>query len=97
MHSTFLLLHLQNCYHLGGDDDEEARRMEREIERARERATLRHKNTGKWARAMRDRNELDEEQRQDVGEMLERGERLRRKIHGLASGSEPEDDDEEAP
>ncbi|KAH9932099.1 Utp14-domain-containing protein [Epithele typhae] len=36
-------------HELGGEDDEddEERRVQREVERARERATLRHKNTGK--------------------------------------------------
>src|SRR3981189_1500018 len=48
----------------------------------KERASLRHKNTGKWAKAMKGRHELDEDQRKDITEMLDRGERLRRKIHG---------------
>ncbi|KAI0673820.1 Utp14 protein-domain-containing protein [Trametes maxima] len=71
-------------------DDEEAR-LKREVERARERATLRHKNTGKWAKAMRERGELDEDQRRDINEMLDRAEQLRRKIRG-----EGESDDEES-
>lgn len=74
-------------------DDEEAR-LKREVERARERATLRHKNTGKWAKAMRERGELDEDQRRDINEMLDRGEKLRRKIRGEGeSGDEDSDDD----
>ncbi|KAI0334039.1 Utp14-domain-containing protein [Cubamyces sp. BRFM 1775] len=76
-------------------DDEEAR-LKREVERARERATLRHKNTGKWAKAMRDRGELDEDQRRDINEMLDRGEKLRRKIRGEGENSEDDESDDES-
>ncbi|TDL26360.1 Utp14-domain-containing protein [Rickenella mellea] len=70
----------------GEDDDEgDEARMKREVERARERATLKHKNTGKWAKQMKARGELDEDQRRDVNEMLERGEKLRRRIRGEGS------------
>lgn len=80
-----------------GDDDEEdeERRLKREIERAKERATLRHKNTGKWAKAMRSRGELDEDQRKEINEMLDRGEKLRRRIHGKGSDDESDDGDED--
>lgn len=81
---------------LGEDDDDDAddeeARMKREVERAKERATLRHKNTGKWACAMKARGELDEEQREDVAAMLDRGDKLRRRIRGEASGDERSDD-----
>lgn len=80
----------------GSDDDldDEEARLKREVDRARERATLRHKNTGKWAKAMRERGELDEDQRRDINEMLDRGERLRKKIRGEGdSGDEDSDDD----
>lgn len=77
----------------GEDDlDDEEVRLKREVERAKERATLRHKNTGKWARAMKERGELDEEQREDVVAMLDRGEKLRRRIRGEASGDELNDE-----
>ncbi|KAI0713127.1 Utp14 protein-domain-containing protein [Cerioporus squamosus] len=76
-------------------EDEEAR-LKREVERARERATLRHKNTGKWAKAMKLRGELDEDQRRDINEMLDRGEKLRRKIQGQGSSDEESDDDDES-
>ncbi|KLO20113.1 Utp14-domain-containing protein [Schizopora paradoxa] len=78
----------------GGDeeDDEEAR-LKHEVERARERATLKHKNTGKWARAMKSRGELDEDQRRDINEMLEKGEQLRKRIAGVASDEEDGDDE----
>jgi U3 small nucleolar RNA-associated protein 14 len=75
--------------------DEEVR-IKAEVDRARERATLKHKNMGKWAQAMRDRHtegELDDDRRRQVMEMHERGEKLRRRIAGAASGSEPESDD----
>ncbi|KAF8592755.1 small-subunit processome [Ramaria rubella] len=78
----------------GSLKDEEAERMKREVERAKERATLRHKNTGKWAKAMKGRGELEEDQRQDIEEMLDKGERLRAKIRG-DGGSEDDDDDEQ--
>ncbi|GJE97818.1 Utp14 domain-containing protein [Phanerochaete sordida] len=77
------------------EDDEEAQ-LKHEVERARERATLRHKNTGKWAQAMKHRGELDEDQRRDIHEMLDRGEKLRRRIQGRdsdESGDEDEDTD----
>lgn len=70
----------------------EEQRLKAEVDRARERATLRHKNAGKWAKAMKDRNELDDDQRRDINEMLEKGEKLRRRIQGLNSGSEDDPD-----
>lgn len=73
--------------------NEEEERLKAEIDRARERATLKHKNTGKWAKAMRARGELDESQRRDVNEMLERGEKLRRRIQGVGSGSDDNESD----
>lgn len=78
-----------------GELDEEAR-MKAEVDRARERATLKHKNMGKWAQAMKHRltdGELDDDRRRQVMEMHERGEKLRRRIAGAASGSESESDD----
>ncbi|EJD03506.1 Utp14-domain-containing protein [Fomitiporia mediterranea MF3/22] len=70
------------------DGDAEEARLKAETERARERATLKHKNTGKWAKAMKARGELDEDQRRDINEMLEKGERLRRRIQGIESDAE---------
>ena len=78
------------------DPDDEEAQMRREVERARERATLRHKNTGKWAKAMRSRGELDEDQRRDINEMLDRGEKLRRKIQGQDGSDEEEESDDES-
>ncbi|KAF7971020.1 hypothetical protein HWV62_22209 [Athelia sp. TMB] len=83
----------------GMDEDDEDVRLKREVERARERATLRHKNTGKWAKSMKHRGELNVDERREISEMLDRGEKLRRKIRGdKGSGSEDqesESDDEE--
>jgi len=78
-----------------GSADDEEKRLRLEVERARERATLKHKNTGKWAKAMKARGELDEDQRQEVLEMLQRGEKLRRKIHAKGEGDEEDEDDSE--
>ncbi|KAI0307649.1 small-subunit processome [Multifurca ochricompacta] len=58
----------------------------------KERATLRHKSTGKWARAMQRRGEMDADQRQGIAEMLEKGEKLRRKIQGGQESSDGDDD-----
>jgi U3 small nucleolar RNA-associated protein 14 len=71
--------------------------LKRQAERAKERATLRHKSTGKWARAMRQKGELDVDQRRDMVEMHGRGEVLRKKIQGEqeSSDSEYDDDDDE--
>ena len=76
-----------------GSADDEEKRLQHEVERARERATLKHKNTGKWAKAMKARGELDEDQRQEVLDMLQRGEKLRRKIHAKGEGDEEDEDD----
>ena len=77
---------------LGVDDETERMRME--VDRARERATLKHKNKGKWAMSMRAREELDEDQRKDIQEMHERGERLKRKIAGKDSEEESSEESE---
>jgi U3 small nucleolar RNA-associated protein 14 len=82
----------------GGDieDEDEEGRLKREVERARERATLRHKNTGKWARAMKAKGELDIDERRDISDMLERGEQLRRRIRGDKGSDDDEDVDDES-
>ena len=76
-----------------GEPADEDERLQMEIARARERATLKHKNTGKWARAMQNRGEIDEDQRRDINEMLVKGERLRRRIQGVGSGDDDDGDD----
>lgn len=82
----------------GGSEDEEGI-LKKELERARERATLRHKHTGKWARQMRNKEGLDVDSRRDIEDMLTRSEKLRRRIKGIGSeesedGSEDENDDD---
>ncbi|KAF8079316.1 Utp14-domain-containing protein [Lyophyllum atratum] len=84
----------------GGEGSEgEEEKLKREVERARERATLRHKHTGKWAKQMRGREGMGGEGRREIEEMLERGEKLRRRIRGVGSddesgGEEEEEDDD---
>lgn len=79
-----------------GESETEEGKMQREVDRARERATLRHKNTGKWAKQMKGRESWNAEGRKGVEEMLDRGERLRRKIVGRDTDeSENEDSDAE--
>ncbi|EJT99923.1 Utp14-domain-containing protein [Dacryopinax primogenitus] len=78
-----------------GEDGQEKRR-ELERDRALERATQRHKNTGKWAKAMLARGEMDIDVRREMNEQLERSEQLRQKILGRCESedeSESEDDD----
>lgn len=67
------------------ESDGEDGRMKKDIERAKERATLRHKNTGKWAKQMRGKESWDGEGRAGIEAMLDRSERLRRKIAGKES------------
>ncbi|KAG5651215.1 hypothetical protein H0H81_009463 [Sphagnurus paluster] len=76
------------------ESDSEESRLKREVERAKERATLRHKHTGKWAKQMRGREGT--EGRQEIEEMLARGEKLRRKISGVGSDEESGEDDEDS-
>ncbi|KAK2462885.1 hypothetical protein APHAL10511_005083 [Amanita phalloides] len=78
-----------------GDRDGEDDQMKRERERATERATLRHKHTGKWARQMKARgDQIGDDERREMEDMLTRGERLRRKVQGM--GSDESDGDEES-
>jgi U3 small nucleolar RNA-associated protein 14 len=83
----------------GGESDIEEGMLKREVERARERATLKHKQTGKWAKRMKQQEYLDGNGREQIEEMLHRGEQLRRKIQGLGSDESGEEesssDDEE--
>ncbi|KAI0271451.1 Utp14 protein-domain-containing protein [Gloeopeniophorella convolvens] len=88
----------RNAAKLGEDSDSEGPEsaLKRETDRARERATLRHKSTGKWAKAMKRRGELDADQRQDIVEMLERGEKLRKKIQGEEDGDSSDGDSDKS-
>jgi U3 small nucleolar RNA-associated protein 14 len=81
--------------HIGdkSDSDELETSLRKEAERAKERATLRHKSTGKWSKAMRRRGEMDADQVQDMAEMLERGDKLRRKIQGAKESGDSDNND----
>ncbi|KAG0240366.1 Utp14 protein-domain-containing protein [Mortierella sp. GBAus27b] len=63
-------------------------RLLAEQKRAQERMTLKHKNTGKWAKDQLKHGNFDPESRQAISEQIERGERLRRKIQGVGSDEE---------
>ncbi|TPX70881.1 hypothetical protein SpCBS45565_g01475 [Spizellomyces sp. 'palustris'] len=67
-----------------------------ETERAKERMTLKHKNTGKWAKQMLNRKDGDPETHRAVMEQLDKHEALKRRITGFESDeSEYDDSDEE--
>lgn len=74
----------------GSADEEEQMKAERQ--RAQERATLKHKNAGKWAKSTLNAKGLHDmpEARRAIDEQLHRGEELRRRIQGEAS----DDDDD---
>ncbi|KAI1320940.1 hypothetical protein EDD11_009263 [Mortierella claussenii] len=71
-------------------DPEQAReeRLLAEQKRAQERMTLKHKNTGKWAKDQLKHGNFDPESRQAITEQIERGDRLRRKIQDVDSDEE---------
>lgn len=74
-------------------EDEEEQTLKAERDRAKERATLRHKNTGKWAKATLGRHgDSATEARQALEEQLLRGEQLRQKIHATESDDEVSDE-----
>ena len=77
------------------DDEDEEGILKRELDRARERATLRHKHTGKWARQMRHKEGLNEDSRRDIEDMLARGEKLRRRVKGIGSDESEDDSDDQ--
>ena len=77
-----------------GSDGEEAmeRRMKVETARAKERMTLRHKNTGDLATKMLNRGQHDLETRRAISEQIRRGDELRRKVLGNEEEEEEEDE-----
>lgn len=80
----------------GFGEDEEEVRIKKDRERAIERATLKHKNTGKWAKAMLNKaDDLDVDQRRELNEQLREGDRLQARIQGRGSGSEGESDSDD--
>ncbi|KAG8930032.1 hypothetical protein FRC01_003380 [Tulasnella sp. 417] len=64
-----------------------ADRLQRDIDRARERATLRHKNGSKWIRASHVGTDGNIDFSRGVAEMLQRGEALRQRISGTRDDS----------
>ncbi|KAI8582424.1 hypothetical protein K450DRAFT_227120 [Umbelopsis ramanniana AG] len=84
------------------EDDPEAAREEQlqaETDRALERMSLRHKNTGKWAQQQIKRGNLDAGTRDAINDQIRRGEQLRRKVQGMDSDEEfnDSDNDEDSP
>src|SRR5579859_4273710 len=71
--------------------DMQDEKLKMEAARAKERMTLRHKNTGDWARKMLSRGQHDLETRQAISEQVRRGDDLRRKIMGEDDESNDED------
>jgi U3 small nucleolar RNA-associated protein 14 len=49
-----------------GEEENEEWKLKREMERARERATLRHKSMGKWAKTMKAKGKLDVDERREI-------------------------------
>jgi len=74
-----------------GEEDSVERRLKAETARARERMTLRHKNTGDWARKMLNRGQHDLETRQAISEQIRRGDDLQRKVLGIEESDDGED------
>ncbi|UZJ55389.1 hypothetical protein CBS101457_004709 [Exobasidium rhododendri] len=74
-----------------GDEDGEGEKDDREMQerlRAKERATLKHKNTGKWAKNTIGLQGDMPEARNAIEEQLRKGEQLRRRIQGRDSEEE---------
>ena len=70
--------------------------MVKEAARAKERMTLRHKNTGEWARKMLSRGQHDLGTRQAISEQIQRGDSLQQKILGTDESTEDDDSDSAA-
>ena len=85
----------RNAERRGEEEEEEEgleeKQMKRDVARAKERMTLRHKNTGEWAKKMLSRGQHDLETRQAISEQIRRGDDLQRKILGEEDGEEGED------
>lgn len=67
-----------------------------EIERMRERASLAHKNTSKWAKRILKRGKhVDQDTRRALSAQLKRGDDLRSKMNGTSVVDEDDDDNED--
>ncbi|WFC97508.1 hypothetical protein MYAM1_000222 [Malassezia yamatoensis] len=65
--------------------------------RARERATLRHRNTGKWAKSRLGRHDdASRDARLAIEEQLQQGDALRRKVHAQTSDLDDSDEDSDS-
>ncbi|KAL0082960.1 small-subunit processome [Phycomyces blakesleeanus] len=65
------------------------------MDRAEERMSLKHKNTGQWAKRALARGNQDEGTREAIMDQLRRGEQLKRKVQGRDSDDGSEDESEE--
>ncbi|KAJ3195858.1 hypothetical protein HK101_010836 [Irineochytrium annulatum] len=66
-----------------------------QAQRIKERMSLKHKNTGKWAKQMLSRNDRGAELRQDLMDQLNRSRDLTKKIAGIESGDEVSSGDDD--
>lgn len=67
-----------------------------EVERMKERMTLAHKNTSKWAKRVLKRGKnVDKDTRRALSAQLKRGDDLRKKMHATREDDEEEDDENE--
>lgn len=77
------------------DKDQDEMIYQAAKDRAKERATLRHKNTGKWAKSHLGRHdEASQEARLAMEDQLRRGEELRKRIHSMHSDEDDSFDEE---
>ncbi|KAL7535509.1 hypothetical protein ACHAXR_006534 [Thalassiosira sp. AJA248-18] len=81
----------------GEEERMERERMEQEeMDRMKERMTLAHKNTSKWAkRALRRGSKMDVEERKALSLQIAKGDELRRKVMGVDETNTNESDDED--
>ncbi|KAI9293160.1 small-subunit processome [Neoconidiobolus thromboides FSU 785] len=77
---------------LNGEMDEDD--YDAEVARARERMTLKHKNTSKWAKSLLNQNSNHKESQLAIQEQLKEHERLTKKIKGEANSSDEGEDDD---
>ena len=76
----------------GLEEPDEEQRIDAEKQRALERATLKHKNQGKWAKQMLGRDQMDASTRQAIHDQLNKGDSLRRKVQAEDSDGDQSDD-----
>ena len=79
-------------------DKDFARELEEkaEMERMKERMSLKHRNTSKWAkRVLRRGGNIDVETRKALSEQIRMGDELKKKIEGQYYGNSDDDDDDE--